>query len=110
MGSYKTYIIAKTNAKNPLTLYSMFYSFSFTVSHLIFKLLNHFELIFISGVRSGSNLGFSGSTAGKESPPVQETLVLFLGSEDPLEKRVVFWPGEFHELYSQMGSQRVGHD
>ena len=22
----------------------------------------------------------------------------------------VFWPGEFHELYSPWGSQRVGHD
>ena len=36
-----------------------------------------------------------------------ETLVRFLGWEDPLEKgkatTPVFWPGEFHELYSPWG-------
>ena len=30
--------------------------------------------------------GFSGSSTGKESPAMQETLVRFLGQEDPLEK------------------------
>ena len=30
--------------------------------------------------------GFPGSLAGKESPAMQETLVQFLGQEDPLEK------------------------
>ena len=51
----------------------------------------------------------------KNLPAVQETLVRFLGWEDPLEKGMAthsrFWPGEFHELTMQsMGSQRVGHD
>ena len=40
----------------------------------------------------------------KNPPTVQETLVPFLGWEDPLEKGMattpVFWPGEFHALYS----------
>ena len=43
---------------------------------------------------------------------MQETLVHFLGREDPLEKgrlpTPVFWPGEFHGLYSPWG-RRVGH-
>ena len=30
--------------------------------------------------------GFPGSSAGKESPAMQETLVQFLRQEDPLEK------------------------
>ena len=38
---------------------------------------------------------------------MQETLVQFLGREDPLENgqatHSVFWPGEFHELYSSWG-------
>ena len=40
---------------------------------------------------------------------MQETLVQFLGQEDPLEKGIyrlptpVFWPGEFHGLYSLWG-------
>ena len=40
----------------------------------------------------------------KNLPALQETPVLFLGWEDPLERdRVpspVFWPGEFHGVYS----------
>ena len=40
----------------------------------------------------------------KNLPVMQETLVQFLGWEDPLEngKAIipVFWPGEFHGLYS----------
>ena len=38
---------------------------------------------------------------GKNLPAMQETLVQFLGQEDPLEKgqtTTVFWPGEFHGL------------
>ena len=31
------------------------------------------------------SLGFPGSSAGQESPAMQETLVLFQGWEDPLE-------------------------
>ena len=45
---------------------------------------------------------------------MQETWVRSLGWEDPLEKgratHFIFWPGEFHGLYSSWGSQRVGHD
>ena len=90
----------------------------------------------------------------KDLPAMQETLVQFLGQEDPLVKgqathssilglpwwlswqtihlqcgrpgfnpwvgkipwgrdrlpNPVFWPGEFHGLYSQWGSLRVRHD
>ena len=46
----------------------------------------------------------------KNPPAMQETLVQFLGREDPLEKgrlpTPVFWPREFHG--QSMGSQRVG--
>ena len=55
----------------------------------------------------------------KNLPAIQETGVLSLGQEDPLEKematysRILAWripwteePGELHF----MGSQRVGHD
>ena len=38
----------------------------------------------------------------KNSPAMQETWVLSLAWEDPLEKgkaTPVFWPGEFHGLY-----------
>ena len=53
------------------------------------------------------------------SLPVQETPILSLGQEDPLEKErqptPVFLPGEFYGQripaeYSPWGSQRVGHD
>ena len=45
------------------------------------------------------------------NPPVmQETWVRFLGWEDPLEKgkvpTPVFWPGEFHGLYSPWGHKQ----
>ena len=48
-------------------------------------------------------------------PAMQETWVQPLGWEDPLEKEMattpVFWPGEFHGLYSPWGrKQRVRHD
>ena len=40
-------------------------------------------------------------------PAMQETLVGLLGWEGPLEKgkatHTVFWPGEFHGLYSPWG-------
>ena len=32
--------------------------------------------------------GFPDSSAGKETPAIQETLVRFLGQEDPLEKEL----------------------
>ena len=60
-----------------------------------------------------------GSSAGKESPAMQETPVPFLGREDPLEKEMathssvlawkIPWTEEPGGLES-MGSQRVGHD
>ena len=48
----------------------------------------------------------------KNPPAMWETWVQSLGWEDPLEKgnSPVFWPGEFHGLYSPWGSQRVGHN
>ena len=43
----------------------------------------------------------------KNPPAMQETPAQFLGWEDPLEKGTdttpVFWPGEFHVLYSPWG-------
>ena len=42
----------------------------------------------------------------KNSPAMQETWVLSLAWEDPLEKgkaTPVFWPGEFHGLYNPWG-------
>ena len=42
----------------------------------------------------------------KNPPEMQETWVRSLGWEDPLEKgksTPVFWPGEFHGLYSPWG-------
>ena len=40
----------------------------------------------------------------KNPPAMQETSVQFLGQEDPLRREglptPVFWPGEFHGLYS----------
>ena len=51
----------------------------------------------------------------KNLPAMQATWVQPLGWEDPLEKdwlpTPVFWPGEFHGLYSPRGrKQRVRHD
>ena len=51
----------------------------------------------------------------KNPSAMQEAPVGFLGWEDPLEKgkarlpTPVFWPGEFHRLYSPWG-HKVGHD
>ena len=41
----------------------------------------------------------------KNPPAMQETLVQFLGEEDPLEKGKAWplWPGEFRGLYSPWG-------
>ena len=45
----------------------------------------------------------------KNPPATLETWVQFLGWDDPLEKgkatrsRILFWPGEFHGLYSPWG-------
>ena len=47
----------------------------------------------------------------KNRPAIRETWVLFLGQEDPLEKRMttpVFLPGEFHEQKSMAGYSSWG--
>ena len=53
-----------------------------------------------------------GAQLVKNLPAVRETWVRSLGWEDPLEKgkvpTPVFWPGEFHGLYSPWG--RKGPD
>ena len=47
----------------------------------------------------------------KNLPAKQETWVWSLGWEDPLEKErlriPVFWPGEFHGLYSPRGCKEL---
>ena len=47
----------------------------------------------------------------KNLPAVQETWVRYLGWEDTLEKGTattpVFWPGEFHGLYSPWGRKEL---
>ena len=48
--------------------------------------------------------GFPGDSVVKNPPAMRETWVRSLGWEDPLEKgkanHSVFWPREFHGLYS----------
>ena len=47
----------------------------------------------------------------KNPPAMWETWVQSLGWEDPLEKgknTPVFWPGEFHVLYSPWGHKESG--
>ena len=63
--------------------------------------------------------GFLGSSDGKNPPAMQETLIPFLGWENPLEEGMathssilawrIPWTEEPGGLQS-MGSQRVGHD
>ena len=47
----------------------------------------------------------------KNLPAMQKTWVQFLGWEDPLEKGkatpLVFWPREFHGLYSPWGHKEL---
>ena len=47
----------------------------------------------------------------KNLPVMQKTQVRSLGWEDTLENGTanhsVFWPGEFHELYSQWGPKEL---
>ena len=54
-------------------------------------------------------LGFHCGSAGKESSARRETWIRSLGWEDPLEKgrAPVFWPGEFHGLYSLWGRREL---
>ena len=58
-------------------------------------------------------LGFPVAQLVKNPSAMQETWVRSLGWEDPLEKgkepTPVFWPGEFHGLYSPWG-RRVRHN
>ena len=55
--------------------------------------------------------GFPGGSAGKESACNAGALVQSLGWEDPLERErlptPVFWPGEFHGLYSPWGLKEL---
>ena len=47
----------------------------------------------------------------KNPPAMRETWVQSLGWEDPLEKErlptLVFWPGDFHGLYSSWGRKET---
>ena len=58
-----------------------------------------------------TKLSFLCGSAGKESACIRETWIQFLGWEDPLEKErlpiPVFWPEEFHELYSPWGHKEL---
>ena len=64
-------------------------------------------------------MGFSGGSAVKNPPPVQEMQIQSLDQEDPLEKKtathssILAWriPGtEESGRLQSLGSQRVGHD
>ena len=48
-------------------------------------------------------LGFPGGSAGKDPPSVQETWVGKIPWRRERLSTPVFWPGEFHELYSPWG-------
>ena len=70
--------------------------------------------------RSGTQrMGFPGGSVVKSPPVVQETRVLSLGGEDPLEKEmtthscIVAWRSPWTEEpggLQSMGSQKVGHN
>ena len=64
-------------------------------------------------------MGFPGGSTVKNLPVMQETQVLSLGQEDPLEKRMSTHSGilswripwtEEPDCLQSMGSQRVGDD
>ena len=71
----------------------------FILDMLISSLKSHFSLMVSSQLRASLV-----AQSVKNLPSMQETLVRFLGWEDLLEKKQlltpVFWPGEFHGLYS----------
>ena len=50
----------------------------------------------------------------KNPPALWETWVQFLGWEDPWRREqlptLVFWPGEFHGLYSPRGRKESDYD
>ena len=66
------------------------------------------------------NGGFSGGSAVKNLPAMQEMWVQSLGQEDPLEKEMathsgilaweILWTEEPAGLYSPWGSKTVKHD
>ena len=43
----------------------------------------------------------------KNPPAMRETWVQSLDWEDPLEKGMTTWSGEFHELYSPQGRKEL---
>ena len=58
-------------------------------------------------------LGFLVAQLVKNPLAMRETWIRSLGWEDPQKGKAntpVFWPGEFHGLYSPWGLQKVGHD
>ena len=81
----------------------------------IHRTINHkgYILLYVNKYTSVNVTCFKCTTsqAIKNPPAVQETWVRSLGWEDPLEKErpptPVFWPGEFHGLYSPRGSKEL---
>ena len=65
--------------------------------------------------RNGRDLTWSGASLVTQlvmnPPAMQKTWVQSLGLEDPLEKGMaahsIFWPGEFHGLYSLWGHKEL---
>ena len=64
---------------------------SFTMAAFKLTQLSHLSLSFLAGLPLFQfyflKWGFPDSSVGKESAAMKETLVRFLGREDPLEKR-----------------------
>ena len=58
-----------------------------------------------------NNKGFPSGSAGKEFSEIPETWVRSLGWEDPWRREQlstpVFWPEEFHGLYSPWGCKEL---
>ena len=82
-----------------------------TISYLLTPQLSSIRHI-INGYYTQSHLM---AQMIKNPPAMQEICVLFLGQEDPLEKRMATYssivPGESHGQRLQfMGSQEVGHN
>ena len=88
----------------------IFASYIFLLSFIgdIFNLQNYFFTLIISCVLSAWSLV---AQLVKNLPAMGETWVQSLGWEDPLEKgkatHSVFWPGEFHGLYSPWGHKEL---
>ena len=74
-------------------------------------------MLYVNGNRIKTHFGRHASLVAqlvKNLPATWETWVWSLGWEDPWRRErlptPVFWPGEFHGLYSPWGVKRVGHD